>query len=471
MGRKSSKYSIEGVGSRESASGFPFFKIGFFIAIIGTAIFPFTTIGNKVIRKVGNLLGGEVREIIVEVPVEKIVEVRVEVPVEVHIPVAAPAVRQEKVLANSHAEAIEPMEDVRKMSSSSRIKLSTSVKADKSNGLASADRTDDGSYAIEYKVLIKVPKAAATLAELEKGTPGLGEMLPKLGELTKTAKVSPYFYEIYKNKVDRVKRDATKMKSLLSRHNFFDLQTVLNMTAPNGRKVMIMQADMDVVSDGSDGDRLAKMPESIVNSTYYQPSTSYFWKKQTSTPNPMVAGYTTRVKKGKAELANPATTSARKTWLKDRLKMLETKIQDMKYFSYLVAEYDPFIVIPISMLTNMSDKHAPKVGDYAVVIYKDKLYPCIVGDGGPTFKVGEASLRMAKELNKRAGIYSRPVSDLSVTYLVFPNSRNRDKSAPDYTMWRTKCSELLKEIGGLSAHYQLHEWTNKFPKKDDATTR
>ena len=105
------------------------------------------------------------------------------------------------------------------------------------------------------------------------------------------------------------------------------------------------------------------------------------------------------------------------------------------------------------------------------MIYKDKLYPCIVGDGGPTFKVGEASLRMAKELNKRAGIYSRPVSDLSVTYLVFPNSRNRDKSAPDYTKWRTKCSELLKEIGGLSANYQLHEWTNKFPKKDDATTR
>ena len=101
---------------------------------------------------------------------------------------------------------------------------------------------------------------------------------------------------------------------------------------------------------------------------------------------------------------------------------------------------------------------------FAVVIYKDKLYPCIVGDGGPTFKVGEASLRMAKQLNSRAGIYSRPVSDLSVTYLVFPNSRESKKYPPDYEKWKTKCEGLLKEIGGLGAGYSLFTWKNTFPK-------
>ena len=51
------------------------------------------------------------------------------------------------------------------------------------------------------------------------------------------------------------------------------------------RKVFLMQGDMDVVSDGSDGDRLATMPEKIVNSPYYQPFTSYGWKK-TGSPVP-----------------------------------------------------------------------------------------------------------------------------------------------------------------------------------------
>ena len=40
-----------------------------------------------------------------------------------------------------------------------------------------------------------------------------------------------------------------------------------------------------------------------------------------------------------------------------------------------------------------------KVGDYALVIFGDAIYPALVGDVGPNDKVGEASLRIAKELN------------------------------------------------------------------------
>jgi hypothetical protein len=71
---------------------------------------------------------------------------------------------------------------------------------------------------------------------------------------------------------------------------------------------------------------------------------------------------------------------------------------------------------------------------------------------------------MAKQLNPRASPYSRPVSDLKVTYLVFPNSRDAERGAPDYEKWRKRCGELLKEIGGLGVGYDLHEWENTFPK-------
>ena len=465
MGRKSSKYTIEGVGGNEGRGGFPIGKWILFVAVVFAAVFPFTNIGKKVLAKVGQLLGGEVRERVVvkEVEVERLV------PVEVKIPVVSEVQGKETVLPRSHQVAATPVENVSVLSNSSDIHLKTEVKAVKSEALASEDRKDREAYKIEYKVHFKLPQAAAKMEQLEKSTPALGSMFPGLKDMVKDAQVSPYFFEIYKNKADRIKRDAPKLKSLLTRHNFYDLQTILNMKGKGGRRVMLMQADMDVVSDGSDGDRLPEMPDRIVNSTFYQPSTSYFWKKRTKTPNPMIAGFKARVKKAKLEIAQSSTSPARKAWLKERLKMLERKIEDMKYHSYLVAEYDPFIVIPISMLTDMGDNHAPKVGDYAVVIYKEKLYPCIVGDGGPTFKVGEASLRMAKALNSRAGIYSRPVSDLSVTYLVFPNSRESKKSPPDYTKWREKCESLINEIGGLSPDYALEEWENTFPEIKDAT--
>jgi hypothetical protein len=219
---------------------------------------------------------------------------------------------------------------------------------------------------------------------------------------------------------------------------------------------------MDVVSDGSDGDRLATMPDEIVNSTHYQPFTSYGWPKKTKTPNPMVAGWEKRLAGAKVELAASGTTADRKAWLRERMQYLQRGIDDMKGRSFLIADYDPFIVIPVNLLT-ANDAFAPKVGDYAVVAHGDKLYPSIVGDGGPTFKVGEASLRMAKQINPKASSYSRPESDLVVTYVVFPGSREETKGPPDYEKWRTRCEELLKECGGLGEGVELHRWENLLP--------
>jgi hypothetical protein len=102
-----------------------------------------------------------------------------------------------------------------------------------------------------------------------------------------------------------------------------------------------------------------------------------------------------------------------------------------------------------------------KVGDYALVIFGDRLFPAMVGDIGPSDKAGEASLRIAKEINAAATAYNRPVSDLKVTYLVFPDSAEKPWGPPDLEKLQAKCEELVKEIGGASV--PLHHWENIIP--------
>ena len=209
------------------------------------------------------------------------------------------------------------------------------------------------------------------------------------------------------------------------------------------------------------------MPEEIVNSTNYQPFTSYAWPKSTDISNQMMAGWKARVGNADRELADPATTADRKAWLKERKQYLLRGIEDMQNRSWLVAEYDPFIVVPINIVRDRDDPYAPNIGDYAVVIHDGKVYPAIAGDAGPSFKVGEASLRMAKEIDAKSSPYRRPVSDLTVTYLVFPRSADLPWRPPDYEHWRKRCSELLSEVGGLGEGVELHQWENLFPQMSE----
>jgi Fungal chitosanase of glycosyl hydrolase group 75 len=329
---------------------------------------------------------------------------------------------------------------------------------------ASTERNVASSYTTEYKVNIHVPSATKTMTDLKKNNPNLSVIFPKLERLLEQAEVSPFYKIIYDNKINQLKRNTTNVKELITKHNFYDLETMLQFRDPEtSRNVFLMQADMDVVSDGSDGDRLSSMPDEIVNSPNYQPFTSYAWKKTTENVNPMISGWESRIVTANTELRNPTTTASRKKWLQSRVDILEKGIADMKTRSHLIADFDPFIVIPVNLLVATDNSFTPRVGDYAVVVYQSKIYPAIVGDGGPSYKVGEASLRLAKEINPSSSSYQRPVSDLKVTYLIFPNSREKINTAPDYEKWKNRCNELLKDIGGLGTNYELHSWQNLLP--------
>ncbi|MGA0846600.1 MAG: glycoside hydrolase family 75 protein, partial [Luteolibacter sp.] len=285
--------------------------------------------------------------------------------------------------------------DVRKLRSG--IPLTTEVSV-VSGSAASLERVDEASYTARYQLSLRRPTAARALEDLEKNTPQLGKILPGIAPILEQAEVSRWFDELYDRKLTRIRRDAHTLNEVLTKHNFYDCETILHMRTPDGLPIFFMQAEMDVVSDGSDGDRLPEMPDSIVNSTHYQPFTSYGWKKRGKSPNPMVAGWEKRMQNARNELADPKTSAERKAWLQDRMGYLKRGIADLKARSFLIAEYDPFIVIPVNLLTS-KHPHAPNVGDYAVVIHDGQIFPSIVGDGGPTFKVGEASLRLAREIN------------------------------------------------------------------------
>ena len=171
--------------------------------------------------------------------------------------------------------------DVRQLRSGIPFKTELNVTK---GGIASIERKSAESYSALYQLSLKVPTPAKTMAELETSNASLSKLLPGLPALVEKAEVSPWYYKLYDEKTARVRRDANTLNELLTKHNLYDCETILNLRSESGRRIFFLQAEMDVVSDGSDGDRLPTMPDEIVNSSNYQPYTSYGWPKRTSTP-------------------------------------------------------------------------------------------------------------------------------------------------------------------------------------------
>jgi Fungal chitosanase of glycosyl hydrolase group 75 len=321
---------------------------------------------------------------------------------------------------------------------------------------ASTERVDPESYVLDVKLNARVPTPNRTIEELAKVTPRLPELLPGLTAMAGPDSVSPLFGELYNTKLRMLRENLVRLDLLLSRHNFFDCQTVLQLQHPQShRKALLLQADMDVDADGSDGDR---MPTGTGAPTNFKPFTSFKWAKKTPAPNPYLAGTEERLKRAEDESAAKTTSPDRKRDLRNAITQLGTEVATLKKFSFLIGATDPYIVIP-GAFTHGRD--AAKTGDYALVIYGDGIYPAIVGDIGPNDKVGEASFRIAKQVNPQATAYNRPVSDLKVTYLVFPGTADPQSGPPDLEKLQATCQKLVDEIGGATV--PLHHWENIIP--------
>ena len=318
---------------------------------------------------------------------------------------------------------------------------------------ATTERVDPNSYVLDLKLQARVPSPNRTIDELAKVAPQLPVLLPGLTAMLTPDPVSPLFAQLYETKIRVLRENLVRLDLLLSRHNFFDCQTVLQLQHPQShRKALLLQADMDVDADGSDADR---MPIGTGAPTNFKPSTSYRWPKKTPAPNPYLAAAEEKLKHAEDEYAFSTTTPERKRELRTAIAQLRAEVFTLKKYSFLIGATDPYIVVP-GAFTHGHD--AVNTGDYALVVFGDAIYPAIVGDIGPNDRVGEASLRLAKQINAQSTPYNRPVSDLKATYLIFPGTADKPFGPPDLNKIQARCQKLADEIGGATV--PLHRWEN-----------
>ena len=439
-----------------------FIRVLFLLALLTGLLLPFTPFAGKIKKGIQDIVASArstkeriitrdvMRDVIKEVPVVK--EVTKEVIREVQPPLP---------------EKFIPRKDVDVATLFNGITVKTNLLTEQGS-FASLERLDPESYKAEFQLSIRVPKANQTLAELSRINKNLPAILPGLDAMMPTAKVSGFYHKLYENKTSRVQNDLTRLNKILDRHNYYDTETILELTHPaTQRRALLVQSEMDVVADGSDGDRMPTLDEYIYLSDYYQPFTSYAWAKTTKNPNPLLAKWEERLSKAQEALAQKGLSAARNRELKVMIDQLKLEISDFKVRSSLIADKDPFIVISL-LFRGYADqnKFTPQIGDYAAVIHEGKIYPAICGDYGPSFKMGEASLLMAKTINPKATPYIRPESDLKVTYLIFPGTAEKERSAPDLVKWKEKCQALLGEVGGVGAGFELHTWPDPFKKTE-----
>jgi hypothetical protein len=321
---------------------------------------------------------------------------------------------------------------------------------------ATTERTQPDSYVLDLRLQARVPSPNKTIEELAKVSPSLPKLLPDLASMLPVDPVSPLYAQLYDSKVRMLRENLARLDLLLSRHNFFDCQTVLQLQHPQShRKALLLQADMDVDADGSDGDR---MPAGTGAPANFKPATSYRWPKKTAAPNPYLAATEERLKHAEDEYALASTAPARKRDLRNAIAQLRAEVGTLKKYSFLIGAADPFIVVP-GAFTHTGDPVKP--GDCALVVFGDSIYPAMVGDVGPNDKAGEASLRIAKQINTLSTPYNRPVSDLKVTYIIFAGTADKSVGPPDLEKLQARCEALTKEIGGASV--PLHHWENIIP--------
>lgn len=323
-------------------------------------------------------------------------------------------------------------------------------------GLASVERALDGSYQAITSFRATVPRPATSLSDLQTACPDLSQLWPRLEALLPGATASPFYHSLYERKLTFIESRLKHFRHYPSRHNFFDCQTILELIDPDSRQpLLLVQADMDVVTDGSDGDRVTDASEIDDSSIHYQPFTAYNWAKTTAQPNPLLPHYQARLDEVLKKIKDSTGSETDKMPLYEERNRLQKIIEAMKFRSSLVAHLDPFIVLPGYMFRT-STPHTPRMGDYVIVLFEGKAYPAIIGDSGPYSKIGEASLLLAKTLNPDSSGTRRAVSHLTVTYLIFPDSREPKMQAPDLEKWHQRCTELMQSVGGLSV--PLHRW-------------
>ncbi len=318
-------------------------------------------------------------------------------------------------------------------------------------------------------ISIKRPEAVSDFKGLRELNPKLPVALAEIESLVEKGTVSKRFDLLFDEKAKYIQRQKTL--TALSNYNYYDCATIMDLVHPEtGRRALLIQAGMDVVTDGSDPDRVGELEDyhTALTSDWFQPYTGYVWGRATK-ENPFASYYDKRIGELvelKAEVEKRNEELPIRAWR----KVSEVCQEEIDYLNRVkrnnqwglsnnprsvVAALDPIIVLPRNWFGKNS---AINHGDYALVVYGDRVIPTMVAEAGPTYKIGEASLRLAWKINKEASGKQRAADAFSVSYVVFPGTRKATRSEPDLAEINQKVRSLAKEIGGLGKGAKYEAW-------------
>jgi hypothetical protein len=335
------------------------------------------------------------------------------------------------------------------------LRVRTSVDFANGSQTASATYAESNAYAVDISLRVRWPSAATNMAQIAEASPGIADALPGLPLMLDGIQPSPDYATLLANKERSLQSHLASLQKLPYRDSLFDCQTILDLRNPaTGRKALLVQAIMNVNTDGSDGDRNLAIDRL---SATFQPQTSYRWPKTGVRTNPCLGDAVLHLGELDARLGSETVTGEALKTLREERDLESATVGDLKRWDFLVGPADPFIVLPSFMLGKKPGQ--PVIGDYAVVLSNGRAYPAVVGDMGPNNKIGEASLRICREINRESGADRRPVSTPGVVYVVFPGTADKPFTSPDYAHWSARCRALWEDFGGNPA-IPWQEWTS-----------
>ena len=192
------------------------------------------------------------------------------------------------------------------------ITLKSSLEGTPSQETSLHLEADPSSYQIQLELHLQVPKPASTSAEVLAATPELGDLLPNLEALLENSEPSPSFETLFAYKEKKLRANLETLQTLLPRDTLYDCQTILNLQNPDtSRGAILIQALMNVNTDGSDGDRNLPVEKAAL---FFQPQTNYRWPKASKHPNPFLHTAVEQI----AGLAKRKALTSRKNWLRRR---------------------------------------------------------------------------------------------------------------------------------------------------------
>ena len=214
---------------------------------------------------------------------------------------------------------------------------------------------------------------------------------------------------------------------------------------------------MDVDADGSDADRL---PEIDGDSANFKPFTSYRWKKRTPRPSPFLAPSEEKLARYEAEFAQKGLTMERNRDLRIGIQRVKAEVDSLKRLQLSHRGDRSLHRASRDLRSSKGRRESRGLRDRGV--WQQNCIPRSWATSGQATRWAKRLFGSRKRSIRLATPNNRPVSDLKVTYLIFPGTAETPFQPPDLEKIRARCEKLVQELGA-STSVPLYRWANLIP--------